>query len=510
MSSLPFGNLPPFQPRRFLPAANLNVGDWSQVAPFFGRLESRAPQCATAVDLEAWLFDWSELGTAISEELSRRYVAMTCHMDDAQAKQDYLDFVEQVLPQVETRQFRLAQLFQSHPLRPVLPKQRYEVFDSATAATVELFREENVAIETAEAKLTPDFDAVTGAMTVHFRGEERTLQEMWKYLQEPNRLTRQEAWELSYNRALADADKLDTIFESLLQHRERMAANASFKNYRDYAWRRLRRFDYTPDQCIEFHSAIESEVLPVVCELQLQRLKNLGLDTLRPWDTEVDSDGHTPLRPFTEIPELVARTQCILGRLDGELASGFQRLQDLQLLDLENRKNKMPGGYQVSLSESGMPFILLNATGVHMDVVTLLHESGHAFHTLEARAQPLLAWREASMLDKQAADLVAKAKELREQAIGHARQKFVKEHGAPIHYAETFDLPTPEDLPKDQAGAAQFLLNKMNSGELMPTETGAWGDLTLPFPLQPQAGSSGWSKSGSADWLNEHLGKGAA
>jgi oligoendopeptidase F len=395
MSSLPIGESPPFQPHRFLPAVNLNVSDWSQIALLFDRLESRAPQCATAADLESWLFDWSELGTALGEEWARRNIAMTCHTDDAQAKRAYLDFVEQVLAQVETRQFRLAQLFRSHPLRPALPVRTYEVFDRATAASVELYRADNVALETEEAKLVQHYDEITGAMSVQFLGGERTLQEMWKFLQEPNRFTRQEAWEVSYNRALADADNLDSLFESMLQCRVRMAANSGFKNYRDYAWRRLRRFDYTPDQCAAFHLAIESEILPVVCELQKQRTKKLGVNELRPWDTEVDPAGGSPLRPFVGIPELVAGTQRIFDRIDNELASGFQQLRDSQLLDLENRKNKAPGGYQVLLSESRLPFIFLNTVGVHMDVVTLLHEGGHAFHSLEARAQPLLAYRSA-------------------------------------------------------------------------------------------------------------------
>ncbi len=250
-----------------------------------------------------------------------------------------------------------------------------------------------MAHETEEAKLSQQYDEITGAMTVPFRGEKRTLQEMWAYLQESNRGTRQEAWELSYNRALADQDKLDCLFESMFQCRKQMATNTGIKNYRDYAWRRLRRFDYTPDQCTTFHLAIESAILPVVCELQKQRLKQLCVDTLRPWDTEVDPNGHAPLRPFIGIPELVARTQRVFDRIDGELASGFQQLQDLRLMDLENRQNKAPGGYQVPLSESRMPFIFLNTVGVHMDVLTLFHEGGHAFHTLASQSQPLVSYR---------------------------------------------------------------------------------------------------------------------
>jgi len=155
-------------------------------------------------------------------------------------------------------------------------------------------------------------------------------------------------------------------------------------------WRRLRRFDYTPDQCAEFHSASESEVLPAVCQLQDQRRKKLGVDTLRPWDMDVDPSGRSPLRPFTTAADLVARTQRVFDRLDDELAGGFQQMQDLKLLDLENRNGKAPGGYQICLSESRMPFIFLNVVGVNMDVLTLFHESGHAFHTWAARAEPLM------------------------------------------------------------------------------------------------------------------------
>lgn len=395
MSSLRLRELTPGQPRHFLPEVNLDAGDWSQLAPFFDRLETLAPRCATSHDLEAWLFKWSELGAVVGEEYARRYIAMTCHMDNVHAGQAYLDFIEQVLPQVEMYQFRLARLFRNHPLRRVLPALDYEVLDRSTAVAVELFREDNVALETEEAKLARNYDEIIGALSVQFRDEERTLPAMWKFLHETNRHTRQEAWEIASNRTLREADELNSLFESMLQLRQRMAANAGFSNYRDYAWRRLRRFDYTPHQCTEFHAAIESEILPLVCELHKQRLQKLNVDQLWPWDMDVDPAGRPPLGPFTEVAELVAGTQRIFDCLDNEFAVQFRKLQDLQLVDLENRKNKAPGAYQIVLSESRVPFVFLNAVGDHMDLVSLLHESGHAFHTFQARTQPLLAYRSA-------------------------------------------------------------------------------------------------------------------
>ena len=394
MNLLPFAALPAHKPRRFVPA-NLDLGDWPQLAPLFDQLEARAAKCATVAELERWLVDWSELNAALEEEGSRRYIAMTCHTDNADAENSYLQFVENIEPQTKPRQFRLEKILMAHPLRAQLPLPRYEVFLRDVQNHVELFREENVALETEEARLCQQFQKLSGALTVQFRGEEKTLIQMGKLLEEPDRPLRQEAWELVANRRLEEREKFDDIFDQLLQLRGRIAANAGFANYRDYVFRRLGRFDYTPEDCAQFHEAVASEVMPAVRELQAQRRQQLGLDALRPWDLSVDPLNRPPLKPFEKVDDMVTRSQRIFDRLDGELAGGFQQMQDLKLLDLANRKGKAPGGYQSTLSEARLPFIFMNAVGQQRDVETILHEAGHAFHALAARDEDLLPYRSA-------------------------------------------------------------------------------------------------------------------
>src|SRR6266487_2865325 len=348
MNLLAFGQLPPFAPRQFLPASAA-LGDWKQLDPLFGLLELRAPRCGSVADLERWLLDWSELSAALDEESARRYIAMSCHTDSPEAKQAYLDFVEQIEPQVKPRQFKLSQLFLKHPLRSQFPKQRYEVFDRDIKVEVELFRPENVPLETEETKLGQQYQELIGSLTVNFGGEEKTLPQMAKYLEEPERALRQQAWALVVNRRLQEAEKLEAIFEETLRLREQIATNAGFPNYLEYAFRARGRFDYTPADCREFHAAIEAAVMPVVRELLEGRCGQLKVPSLRPWDLEVDPLGRPPLRPFVEVGQLVERAQNIFHRLDGSLADGFQRMQELRLLDLQNRKGKAPGGYQSTL-----------------------------------------------------------------------------------------------------------------------------------------------------------------
>ena len=392
MNLLPFDSLPPHRARRFVPP-QVDFGDWTQIGPLFSQLEARLGECKSVADVEQWLVDWSELSAAVDEDGNRRYIAMSCHTDNAEAEKAYLHFVENIEPQLKPRQFQLEKLFIAHPLRSKLPSPRYDVFIRDVQNHVELFREENVALETEEAKVGQQYQKLSGSLTVQFRGEERTLIQMGKYLEEPDRPLRQEVWQMVAKRRLQECAKFEDQFDELVKLREQIAANAGFKNYRDYAFRLKGRFDYTPEDCVKFHEAVASEVMPALRGLQAQRRQQLDLDKLRPWDMSVDPLNRSALKPFDKVEDMVTRSQRIFDKLDGELAGGFQRMQDLKLLDLANRKGKAPGGYQSTLNEARLPFIFMNAVGQQRDVETILHEAGHAFHALATREDDLLAYR---------------------------------------------------------------------------------------------------------------------
>jgi oligoendopeptidase F len=392
MNLLPFGKLAAHKPRTFVPQ-KIDLGDWPQIAPLFDQLETRAASAKSAPELEKWLLDWSELNAALDEESSRRYIAMTCHTDNADAEKAYLHFIEAVEPQIKPRQFALEKIYVAHPFREKLPQPRFQVFDRDVKNHVELFRPENVPLETEEAKLGQQYQKLIGAQTVIFRGEEKTLVQMGRYLEEPDRALRQEAWETVAKRRLQDADKCEEIFDELIKLRTQIAKNAGFENYRDFMFRKMGRFDYTPENCFQFHDAVEKEIMPAVREIQNERKRQLKLEKLRPWDLSVDPQNRPPLKPFAEVGEMVSRSQKIFNHLDGELAAGFRQMQDLKLLDLDNRKGKAPGGYQSTLSEARVPFIFMNAVGLQRDVETLLHEAGHAFHAQATRDEDLHAYR---------------------------------------------------------------------------------------------------------------------
>ncbi len=380
-----------FAPRRFLPET-IDLTDTAQLAPVFDQLAARLDAATSVADLEAWLKNHSEVCAALAESSSLTYIAMTCQTDDEAKEKAYMHIVEVVDPWLKPRQFALMQKLSQSPLFGQLPP-FYAVYRRSVETQVKLYREENVARETAIAKLTQQYQKISGGMTVQFDGQEQTLARMGRIQEEPDRARREAAWKTVVARRLQDADKLDDIFDQLLEIRNEIARAAGFADFRAYTFASYERFDYTPEDCLRFHDAVEHHIVPLARELQKERQKKLGVDPLRPWDLAVDPDNHPPLHPFEASSELLEKAHQIFSKLDPRLGEYYQVLRTQELVDLDNRKGKAPGGYQSTLSEARVPFIFMNAVGVHRDVETMLHEAGHAFHALAAREQPLHAYR---------------------------------------------------------------------------------------------------------------------
>ncbi len=381
-------------PRKFVPA-DADMGDWAQIEPLFDQLD-QVPLTSTE-DLEGWLGYVSELASCLSEENSKRYVAMTCQTDDPEREKAYMHFVENIEPKCEPRWHKLKERYVAAPARTDLSKERYTVYDRSVRNDVELFREENIPLKTEDTKLDQKYMKTCGVMTVTYEGEKRTLQQMARYQQEPDRAVREKTWTMVARRRLEDREAIDEIFDQMITIRTQIAENAGFENFRDYQFRRYERFDYTPDDCFAFHEAIEELIVPAMRIIQGERRQSLGVEKLRPWDLAVDVKNRAPLRPFDKAEDLRDKCETIFAKIDPELGTQFHAMVEAGWLDLESREGKAPGGYQATFDETRHPFIFMNAVGLHRDVETLLHEGGHAFHAVACRDEPLVSYRHCGM-----------------------------------------------------------------------------------------------------------------
>lgn len=369
--------------RKFLPE-QFTASNWEILKPYFDSLLER--KLDSAESLRQWFRDRSELESVISEDLAWRYINMTCYTDNEDYSKKYEDFVVNIQPQIAPVSDQLNKKAAGSDFLKQLEKEKgYDIMIRSLKKDIEIFREENVPLYTEITTEQQKYAQISGAMMVDIDGKEVTLQQASVLLMSTDRAKREEVYRKISTRRLKDKEELDVLFSRLISLRDQVSKNASFTNFRDYMFKALGRFDYTTKDCFDFHDSIQFEVVPILNELAKDRKGKLKVASLRPWDKAVDPEGRDALKAFSDGKELTEKTISCFQKLDPYLGQCLSIMKEMGHLDLESRKGKAPGGYNYPLSEVGVPFIFMNATSTLRDMVTIMHEGGHAIHNFLTR-----------------------------------------------------------------------------------------------------------------------------
>lgn len=365
--------------RKFLPA-DFTIAGWENIEPFYKKLV--AAQINSPEDLRQWLLDRSELESTLQEDVGWRYIRMTCDTTNKEFNDAFNFYVAEIEPKVAPYNNELNLKFLNSSFSAEFENTDYNNYLKSVRRQVEIYREENIPLIAEIQQKQQLYGATVAAMTVEVDSKELTLQQAAVYLKNIDRNKRREVYEKIIVRRQQDKDNLDNLYTELIQLRNKVALNAGFKNYRDYMFAALCRFDYGVDDCIQFHNSIAQEIVPLCNQLNVQRKEKLDYPSLKPYDLEVDITGKPALHPFKNSEEMIEKTSACFNSIDKEVYDSFLLLKNLNRLDLESRKGKAPGGYNYPLYETGVPFIFMNSTGLLRDLVTLVHEGGHAVHAV--------------------------------------------------------------------------------------------------------------------------------
>ena len=369
--------------------------DWASLEPYFKELSDRPIE--DALGLEKWLKDLSELEAFISEDACWRQIKMTCDTTDKSLDEAFNFFCMEIQPKMQPYADALNKKLMACPFTQSLDKDTYFTYLRAVQKSIDLFRTENIAIQAELSVMQQQYGAIAGKMTITHEGQEYTLQQAAQFLESEDRNIRESVYRKIQERRLEDKTAMHDLFSSLIQKRHQVAVNAGFENYRDYKFVELGRFDYTKEDCYQFHEAVKLHVLPLIDKIYVRKKQKLGLEVLKPWDTEAEPAGTKPLRPFTDGKDLYEKSVACFEQLHPFFADCLKKMNDLKHFDLESRKGKAPGGYNCPLAESGAPFIFMNAAGQMSDVTTMVHEGGHAIHSFLSHHLSLSAFKEYPM-----------------------------------------------------------------------------------------------------------------
>jgi oligoendopeptidase F len=380
--------------RQFLPE-DFTITNWGAIQPYFEELQNR--ELVSKESLNKWLADLSELESVIGEDACWRQIRMTCDTTSPELEQAFEYFVMEIEPKIKPYAFEINKKLLDCPFNKNLDAAQFFTYLRSVENSVALFREANIPLQSEISLLAQQYGVISGKMSVTVNDKEYTLQQAAKMLHDSDRLLRKNVFEKVAERRLEDKDMLNEMFDKLLALRHQIALNAGFENYRDYKFRELGRFDYTPEDCFEFHAAVREYILPLQKMLLEYRRKTLGLAELKPYDVDAEPIGRQPLQPFHTGEELLQKSITVFNQLRPFFGACLTKMKEMGRMDLESRKGKAPGGYNCPLPESGVPFIFMNAAGTTNDLITMMHEGGHAVHSFLSHDLPLSAMKEYPM-----------------------------------------------------------------------------------------------------------------
>ncbi|SFT54427.1 oligoendopeptidase F [Lishizhenia tianjinensis] len=395
------------KPKRHFVQEDLKINAWEDVKPYFEDLTQR--ELTTKADVEQWLKDKSELDAVLEEDAAWRYIRMTIDTRDEALSEAYKVFVTQIQPQLAPYEDQLNRKLMASEFVDEFKGEDYHIYFRSVKTALELYREENVALQAEIAELSQQFGSISAAQTIAYKGETLTMQKAATYLKDKDRAVRKEVYELMTARRAEDVEALNDLFTKLIEKRHQVALNAGFENFRDYKFQAMGRFDYTKEDCFDFHASIKKHIVPLVKEIQTKHKNDLGVDVYRPYDTEVDPSGKEALKPFEGGEELLQKSIAAMGKIDPYFADCIATMDEMKHLDLESKAGKSPGGYNYPLYEIGVPFIFMNAVGAQRDLVTMVHEGGHAVHSFLSRDLKLTGFKS---LPSEVAELASMSMEL--------------------------------------------------------------------------------------------------
>ena len=397
----------PQRKKRIFIAENFEPTTFEVIAPYFKNLQER--EINSVEELNNWLKDWSEVEAVLEESSRWVYIRTTVDTTDEKAKADLTNLYVNIFPKLSVQNNLLNKKFIACPFVAELNQEVFFTTIRRIKSSLALFREENIPLQSEMNMKQSVFSQIAGAQSIIYKGSELTVQQAQVYMKSNDRAQREEVFKLISDRKAQDAEKLDELMTELIQLRHKIALNAGYKNYMEYRFDELGRFDYKPEDCLKFHNSIFEILLPVVNKLAEERKIQLGLEVVKPWDLAVDTSGEAPLKPFNSAEELIGKTIECFNLLDPYFAERIEIMKQMKYLDLESRMHKGPGGYNMTMPEIGVPFIFMNSANSEHDLVTIVHEGGHAVHTFLSHPLELSVFKE---ITSEIAEVASMAMEL--------------------------------------------------------------------------------------------------
>lgn len=233
-------------------------------------------------------------------------------------------------------------------------------------------------------RLSSEYTRIMASAKIPFNGEVYTLAQLGKFITSTDRDVRKAAALAQANFFEENEKAIGDIYDKLVHLRTDCAHKLGFKNFVELGYYNLGRLDYNAEDVRKYREQIYADLVPVAKKLFADQARRLKVKNPLWFDYSLEflSGNATPKG---NKDYLVEKAQVMYHELSKETDDFFKLMVDHNLMDLEAKPGKAPGGYMTYIPKYKVPFIFSNFNGTSGDVDVLTHEFGHAFQGYMSR-----------------------------------------------------------------------------------------------------------------------------
>ncbi len=268
--------------------------------------------------------------------------------------------------------------------KPALEKEFGELLFKQIELSQKTFKPEIIPDLQTENKLTTEHQKLMASAKIEFDGGVYNLSQMAPFLRNSDRDVRHRA-QLAVSGFLGEKeDVIDRIYDDMVKIRTKIAKSLGYESFVQLGYDRLGRTDYNAKDVAGYRNQIYRDVVPLVTELEKRKAKRIGIEDAKSYDLLLSFKSGNPT-PKGDRAWQVERALKMYKELSPITGDFFQRMVDMEVLELDSKPGKSGGGWCTFIPGYETPYIFANFNGTQHDVEVLTHEAGHAFQVYQSR-----------------------------------------------------------------------------------------------------------------------------
>lgn len=357
--------------------------DYESIKAKMADLTNRLAHAASAEETRQIVQDITAISSTVDTQMNIWSIRHSIDMQDEFYNEE-TKFWNEHSPLFDELWTNYYRVIVESPYRTNLADLLPETFFMLAENQLQTFSSEAIPLFQKQNELVDQYNNLMATAQLNFNGQTYNLSQMGPFTQSTDRAIRKEASETVTSFFEEKEADFDSVYDQLVKVRHEIATTLGFKDYVEYGYKMMNRFDYNRDMVKIYREEILKHVVPVVEKLRQRQAKRIQVPELKYYDLLLEYlDGNATPKGSPE--ELVAQAQKMYQELSPETGQFFDFMVEHDLLDLLAKEGKDTGGYCTYIADYQSPFIFANFNGTSADIDVLTHEAGHAFQVFRSR-----------------------------------------------------------------------------------------------------------------------------